>query len=169
MGLEEHRQHSEKMPGARCAIVSISDSRTKETDESGRTARELFEAAGHVISFYRIVPNEPQAIAETLRQLVGSSIDLILTIGGTGISKKDGTVEAVQPFIARPLPGFGELFRQYSLPDIGTATILSRAMMGITPEGKLIVCIPGSISAARTALEKILLKELGHLVWELRK
>jgi molybdenum cofactor biosynthesis protein B len=169
MGLEEHRRHSEKMPGARCAILTISDSRRKDTDESGRAARELFEAAGYSIAHYKIIPNDRKTISDTLRDLLGTSIDLIYTIGGTGISKKDGTIEAVTPLITRPLPGFGELFRHYSMPDIGSAAILSRAMMGITSEGKIIVCTPGSINAVRTALEKILLKELGHLIWELRK
>lgn len=157
------------MPGARCAILTVSDSRTKETDESGRTARELLEGNGHTISFYKIIPNDFGVIADTLRDLLTKSVDLILTIGGTGVSKKDGTVEAVSPFLARVLPGFGELFRHYSLPDIGSAAILTRALMGISQDGKILVCTPGSISAVRTALEKILLKELGHLVWELRK
>ncbi len=169
MGVEEHRRHGEKMPGARCAILTISDSRTKDTDESGRVARELLEGAGHAISFYKILPNNAPAIAEALRQLSTTAVDFILTIGGTGISKKDGTIEAVAPFLSRQLPGFGELFRYYSLPDIGTAAILSRAMMGITADGQIIVCTPGSISAVRLAFEKILLKELMHLVWELRK
>jgi molybdenum cofactor biosynthesis protein B len=169
MGLEEHRRESEKIPGARCAILTISDSRTKETDDSGRTARELLEGAGHSIALYKILPNDPAAIAETLRELLRSSVDVVLTIGGTGISRRDGTIDAVAPMIARPLPGFGELFRHYSLPDIGTAAILSRAQMGVTAEGRILVCIPGSISAVRLALERILLKELMHLVWELRK
>jgi molybdenum cofactor biosynthesis protein B len=169
MGVEEHRAQAEKMPGARCAVLTISDKRTKETDESGRIARSLLEASGHTISFYKILPNEIEPIREALRGLCGAAVDLILTIGGTGISTRDGTVEAVRPLIARELPGFGELFRAWSVPDVGTAVILSRATMGLTKEGKLLVAVPGSIAAVRLALERILLKELGHLIWELRK
>lgn len=169
MSVEEHRAAGERMPGARCAVLSVSDSRTKETDDSGKLARELLEAAGHSIGYYGVVPNDPDSLREAMRTCVGTSIDLVLTIGGTGISARDRTIETAQGFIDREMPGFGELFRYLSMADIGPSVILTRAMMGLTAEGRLIVCVPGSKAAVRLALEQVLLKELGHLVWELRK
>jgi molybdenum cofactor biosynthesis protein B len=169
MGIEEHREQAEKMPGARCAVLTVSDSRTKETDESGKLARELLEAGGHTLGYYAVVPNDPEALRAALEACLGGAIDLVLTIGGTGIGSRDRTVETASQFIERELPGFGELFRYHSLADIGASVILTRATMGITRDGKILVCTPGSKAAVRLALEKILLKELGHLVWELRK
>ena len=166
MALEEHRRHK---PVVRCAILTVSDTRTPDTDDSGRVARELLSGQGHEISDHRIAANDAAAISASLRELLAGAADLVLTIGGTGVSKKDLTVDAASPFLARILPGFGELFRYYSLSDIGSAVILSRALMGVTAQGKLVVCTPGSIAAVRLALEKILLKELGHLIGELRK
>jgi molybdenum cofactor biosynthesis protein B len=169
MSLEAHRAAGERIPGARCAVVTVSDSRTKETDDSGRLARELLEGAGHSIAYYGIVPNEPDAIRGTLATCLGAAVDAILTIGGTGVSARDRTLETAREFFDRELPGFGELFRYWSLAEIGSAVILTRASMGISKEGKVIVCVPGSRAAVRLALEKILLKELGHLLAELRR
>ena len=169
MSLELHRAAADRIPGARCAIVTVSDSRTKETDDSGKLARTLLEGAGHSISYYGIVPNKPEAIRDTLKTCLGATIDLVLTIGGTGVSARDLTIETAREYFDREMPGFGELFRSLSLPEIGSAVILTRAAMGVSREGKVVVCSPGSKAAVRLALEKIVLKELGHLLAELRK
>lgn len=169
MSLEAHRAAADRLPGARCAIVTISDSRTKETDDSGRLARDLLEGAGHSIAYYGIVPNDPGLIRETLGACLGASVDTIITIGGTGVSARDRTLETAREFFDRELPGFGELFRYWSLAEIGSAVILTRASMGISKGGKVIACLPGSKAAIRLAMEKILLKELGHLLAELRR
>jgi molybdenum cofactor biosynthesis protein B len=95
--------------------------------------------------------------------------DLLVTIGGTGISRKDVSVDAVRPLIKKELPGFGELFRAFSMKDIGTATILSRVFLGITEKGRIIVALPGSEGAVRLGLEGILVSQLQHLLWELRR
>ena len=169
MSLEQHRAAADRIPGARCAIVTVSDSRTKETDDSGKLARILIEEAGNSISYYGIVPNRPEALRETLTSCLGATVDMVLTIGGTGVSARDRTIETAREFFDREMPGFGELFRSLSLPEIGSAVILTRAAMGISREGKVVVCTPGSKAAVRLALEKIVLKELGHLISELRK
>ncbi|MGI0149791.1 MAG: MogA/MoaB family molybdenum cofactor biosynthesis protein, partial [Thermoplasmata archaeon] len=132
VSIESHRAAGDRLPGARCALVTVSDSRTKENDDSGKLARDLLAAAGHSISYYGIVPNEPDAIRETLKTCLGAAVDLVLTIGGTGVSARDRTIETARTLFDREMPGFGELFRALSLPEIGSAVILTRAAMGIS-------------------------------------
>jgi molybdenum cofactor biosynthesis protein B len=166
MGAHDHKEKAAREAVARCAVLTVTDSKTRETDVSGRRAEELLKGAGHEVPLRRIVPNAEvsTAVAAALRDH-----DVVLTIGGTGPSRKDGSVEAVRPLLAKELPGFGEMFRALSVKEIGTAAILSREVLGTTSDGKVAVCLPGSESAVRLAVEDILLPELKHLLWELRR
>ncbi|HEX7899647.1 MAG TPA: molybdopterin-binding protein [Planctomycetota bacterium] len=166
MGAHDHKEKAAREAVARVAILTVTDSKTRETDVSGRRAEELLKGAGHDVLLRAIVPNAGVATAvETALR----DHDLVLTIGGTGPSRKDGSVEAARPLIAKELPGFGEMFRALSVKEIGTAAILSRAVLGTTSQGKILVCLPGSEGAVRLAVEDILLPELKHLLWELRR
>jgi molybdenum cofactor biosynthesis protein B len=169
VAIEEHRARAAKIPPARFAILSVTDKRTRETDDSGILASGLLEKHGHAVSRREIVPNDPDRIREAISSCLASDVQVVLTIGGTGVSPRDRTVETAAGFIERVMPGFGELFRQLSRSEIGSAVILSRAVMGVTPGGQLIICTPGSKGAVRLALEEIVLKELGHILGELRR
>ena len=168
MGAHDHREHAEKESSARCAILTVTDSKTRETDTSGRRAFEILQKFGHTVVLHEIVPNERKKVADAAEKALKEA-DVLLTIGGTGASRRDGTVEAVRPLLEKELPGFGELFRSLSAREIGTAAILSRALLGVTSAGKVVVALPGSEGAVRLALEEILVNELKHLLWELRR
>lgn len=166
MAVHEHR--SDPRP-VRCAVVTVSDTRTPETDESGRVARAGLEKAGHEVMAHTIVPNDPEAIRAELARLRREGAQFVLTNGGTGISRRDRTLEAVAPLLERRLPGFGELFRNLSYDEIGAAAILSRADLGVTADGLIVACVPGSRNAVKLAVEGILARELAHLARELAK
>ena len=169
MGAKDHHEAASKDEiVARVAILTVTDSRTRETDTSGRGAFELFRKFGHTVVEHEVVPNDRKKVAARAKAALKDA-DLVVTIGGTGISRKDVSVDAVRPLIEKELPGFGELFRAFSVKDIGTATILSRVLLGVTKEGKLVAALPGSEAAVRLGLEGILLHELKHLLWELRR
>jgi molybdenum cofactor biosynthesis protein B len=168
MPYEEHIVESAGEHG-RCAVVTLSDTRTEETDKSGRRIRELLGAAGHVITRYQIIPDDPGRLHALLAELLGSDdVDVILTNGGTGISKRDQTVPVIEKMISSPIPGFGELFRMLSYQQIGSGAMLSRAVAGIAG-GKLIFAMPGSTPAVELAMTQLVLPELKHLLHELRK
>lgn len=163
-----HRDHKEAARGpVDCAVVTVSDTRTKETDESGPLAIRLLEAAGHRVQSYLIVPDEPARIRDAIEGLVGTCRAVLLN-GGTGISRRDGTYEVVSGLLEKRLDGFGELFRWLSFQEIGPPAMLSRALAGVYRE-TLIVATPGSPDAVRLALEKLVVPELSHLVWETRR
>lgn len=165
MGAKDHRESAESH-AVRCAVLVVSDSRTEKSDASGKLAVALIRKAGHEAADPRIVPND----GTLLREAIDSSpADVVVTIGGTGPSARDLTIETVRPLLAKELPGFGELFRARSLTEIGTATILTRALLGVLPSGRVVACAPGSAAAVRLALEDILLPELKHLVWDVRR
>lgn len=168
MGAKDHREGSEKEASARCAILTVSDTKTPDTDTSGKAAFEIFRKFGHTVVSHGLVPNERRKIAGAAEKAIQEA-DLLVTIGGTGASRKDISVESVRGMIEKELPGFGEMFRSLSAKEIGTAAILSRAVLGITGEGKIILCLPGSENAVRLGLEGILMNELKHLLWELRR
>jgi molybdenum cofactor biosynthesis protein B len=150
-------------------VVTVSDTRTLETDESGKEAERLLIAGGHRSAGRAVVPDDPTAIAGALRdRLADPAIDAVLLTGGTGVSRRDVTPEVVRSFLDLELPGFGELFRTLSHGRIGSAALLSRALGGIAA-GKPLFCLPGSRAAVVLALEELILPELGHLVGELRK
>ena len=168
MSVKEHQAAAAGKQTARCAVFTVSDTRKRETDTSGRAAAEIFKKFGHPVVIHEIIPNVKKKVAANVITAL-RDVDLVLTIGGTGVSHKDVSVDAVRPLMKKELPGFGELFRAFSVKDIGTATILSRACLGISEKGKVIVALPGSEAAVRLGLEGILMAELPHLLSELRR
>lgn len=159
---EEHRRQAPQR--LRFAVVTVSDTRNLETDSSGLLLAERLTSVGHELVDRRIVPDEPQEIAQEVQRFSHqSTLDVLLLTGGTGISPRDQTPEAVRPLLEVELPGFGELFRMLSFQEIGPAAMLSRALAG--RRGSLLIfCLPGSTNAVRLALDKILIPELPHLV-----
>jgi molybdenum cofactor biosynthesis protein B len=150
-------------------VVTVSDTRTVETDSSGRLAKELLSAAGHTITGYTILRDEPAEVAALIRRIADEgTADAILTSGGTGVSSRDSTIEAIGSLLDKRLDGFGELFRMLSYAEIGAAAMLSRAVAGLHRH-VVVFATPGSSNAVRLALEKLILPELGHLVGEMRK
>lgn len=166
---EEHQSAAQPIV-ARCAIVTLSDTRTPATDKSGARIRELLESDGHVVSDHQIIPDDPDRLGVTLDALLSrDDVDAILTTGGTGISRRDATVPVIENLIAQPLPGFGELFRMLSWEQVGSGAMLSRAIAGITKSGKLIFAMPGSTKAVELAMTKLIVPEIRHILRELRK
>jgi molybdenum cofactor biosynthesis protein B len=167
---QSHRAESAALAPIRCAVITVSDSRTIETDESGLLIQELLAHAGHVVAEYALLKNDEGLVrSRTGALLERAEIDAILLTGGTGLGSRDRTVEAVRPLLEKELPGFGELFRMVSFQEqIGAAAILSRAVAG-GANGKLVVSMPGSRAAVELALTRILLPELRHTIRELRR
>ncbi len=167
MGYHDHQQraHIESPEPIRCGIITVSDTRTFETDTSGVAIRAALTQAGHDVVRYNIVHDEPAQIATLVRTLASEGCKLIITNGGTGIARRDSTFEAIDGLLEKRLPGFGELFRMLSYDDIGPGAMLSRATAGIHA-GALVFCLPGATAAVRLALEKLIMPELSHLIWE---
>jgi molybdenum cofactor biosynthesis protein B len=167
---ESVHKHRESAPETvRVAILTISDTRTRETDTGGDVAEELLRDAGHEIVARRIVRDEVAGIRNNLVDLLASSdVDAVVTTGGTGISARDTTYEVVERMIEKKLEGFGEIFRMLSYEEIGAAAIMSRALAGAVGT-KFVASLPGSRNAVRLAVEKLLVPELAHVVFELRK
>ena len=164
MGYHEHKEKSPR--NVSCAIFTISDTRMEETDESGRLLRERLIQNGHSVIQYSILKNDANDIRQKIQDLLRQdAVQVIITSGGTGLSRRDITVETVLPMLEKKLDGFGELFRFLTFQELGTASIMSRAMAGAV-RGKVIICIPGSLGAVRLAIDKIILPEIGHMVRE---
>lgn len=165
--VDEHRADAPK--ALNLAVMTVSDTRTMETDTSGALIVSMAEAAGHRIAERVIVPDEPDRMTPLLRDFAArGDLHAILITGGTGISPRDRTFETVSALIDRPIPGFGELFRMLSYAEIGSACILSRAVGGLI--GAVVVLVmPGSRAAVDLAMNRIILPELPHLVREARK
>lgn len=160
-----HVEHRTAGPRAvRCFVLTVSDTRTEETDSSGRAIREMLTAAGHEVTGSAIVKDEPGDVVRVVSdQLDTPQVQVVITTGGTGLTSRDRTYEAIAGLLDKRLDGFGELFRMLSYHDIGPAAMLSRAVAGAA-RGKVIVALPGSEAAVRLAMQKLLLPELGHLV-----
>jgi molybdenum cofactor biosynthesis protein B len=158
-------EHKARAPqSVRCFILTISDTRTEDTDTSGRAIADLLVASGHQVAGRTIVKDDPDLVRSTIeRQLAAPDVHAIITTGGTGITSRDSTYEAVNGLLQKRLDGFGELFRMLSYEQIGSAAIMSRACAGLAA-GRIVVCLPGSEAAVRLAMEKLLIPELGHLV-----
>jgi molybdopterin adenylyltransferase len=158
-------EHKARAPqSVRCCVVTVSDTRTEATDASGRAIADLLAAAGHVVLGRTIVKDEPALVRATLeRQLAGDGVQAIITTGGTGITSRDNTYEVVSALLQKRLDGFGELFRMLSFEQIGPAAMMSRACAGLV-SGRILVSLPGSEAAARLAMERLVIPELGHLV-----
>jgi molybdenum cofactor biosynthesis protein B len=163
-------EHKAQAPRAvSCYIITVSDTRTEATDTSGRAIAELLTAAGHQIAGRTIVRDEPALVRSAIdRELAARHAQVIITTGGTGITSRDSTFEAVDALIEKRLDGFGELFRMLSYEQIGPAAMLTRATAGLAA-GRILVSLPGSEAAVRLAMEKLLLPELGHLVQQAAK
>jgi molybdenum cofactor biosynthesis protein B len=178
MSTQEHREQARDRKAV-CAVLTISDTRTKATDKGGRTIIDALEAAGHTVAAYEIVRDEPAQIEAQLRAWLGVSggggglrlasnekkFDLICTTGGTGIASRDTTIEVVERLLTKRLDGFGELFRMLSWPEVGAAAMLSRAVGGLSGE-TLLFTMPGSVNAVGLAMSRLIVPELPHLVWE---
>lgn len=150
-------------------IVTVSDTRTPETDSSGRLISALLEERGHRVSGRTLLKDEPGDVRQAVTALVNdSSVDVVITTGGTGITARDSTFEAIDGLLQKRLAGFGELFRMLSYHEIGAAAMLSRATAGLAGRTVILV-LPGSEPAVRLAMEKLVLPELGHLVREARR
>lgn len=150
------------------AVVTVSDSRTPETDTNAHYLREAIAAAGHRVVEYRLLRDEPAQIAAALDELTAGEARIILFNGGTGISTRDTTFDALDARLEKRLPGFGELFRMLSYGQVGAAAMLSRATAG-TYRGRVVISVPGSPAAVQLAWEKLLASELGHLAWEIAR
>lgn len=167
-GLQEHRAAAPRS-GIAIGVLTVSDTRTLETDHSGGLIVSMVEAAGHRIVLRGILRDDPERIGDWLDDRIDrADVSAVLITGGTGISPRDQTFETVHGRLTKPLPGYGELFRMLSYAEIGSAAILSRALGGLM--GPIVVLtMPGSKAAVRLAMEKIILPELGHLVREATK
>ncbi len=149
-----------------CAVLTISDTRTPETDRSGQLIHERLATAGHRVGVYHILKDEPDLIRQTLAQLP-TSIEVILLNGGTGIAPRDTTYDAIATLLDKSLPGFGELFRMLSYEEVQSRAMASRAIAG-TWGDRLVFSMPGSSNAVKLAMDKLILPEIVHLVQQLR-
>jgi molybdenum cofactor biosynthesis protein B len=164
MGHREHKEHALKRVD--CAVITVSDSRTREDDESGAVIRGMLERHAHRVVSYDVLPDDEDLIRTSVANLRDAgTVRVLIVNGGTGLSSRDRTPEAVSPLMTRVLPGFGELFRYLSFRDIGSAGILSRASAGVV--GSMVTfLLPGSPEAARLAMTELILPEMAHLVFE---
>ncbi|WP_250121271.1 MogA/MoaB family molybdenum cofactor biosynthesis protein [Chroococcidiopsis sp. CCMEE 29] len=152
-----------------CAVITVSDTRSPETDRSGQMIQQLLLDAGHTVGAYTIVKDEPTQIQTQMQVLANNSeLDAVIFNGGTGIAPRDTTYDAIESLLEKTLPGFGELFRWLSYQEIGSRAIASRAIAGVY-QGKLIFSIPGSTNGVKLAMQQLILPELSHLVGQLRK
>ncbi len=168
-----HREHATGK-SARCAVLTVSDSRTADSDTGGKIIIESLRGTGHTVSDYTLVKDEPTQIEKQLKSWLALQsptpnpqppLHAIFTTGGTGIARRDTTVEVVRRLLDKELEGFGELFRMLSYDQVGPAAMLSRAVAGLAGD-TLIFTLPGSPNAVRLALEKLIVPELPHMVWE---
>jgi molybdenum cofactor biosynthesis protein B len=165
MSSAQHKSIAARQGPVPIAIVTVSDSRTPETDVNAAYLREQITAAGHHVAAYRLIKDEPDQVASVLDELAASQARVILFNGGTGISPRDRTFDVLSRKLEKTLPGFGELFRMLSYEQVGAAAMLSRATAGVYHQ-KVIVSTPGSPAAVQLAWEKLIAPELAHLAWE---
>jgi molybdenum cofactor biosynthesis protein B len=152
-----------------CFVLTVSDTRTEDTDTSGRAIRELLTAAGHRVEGHAIVKDEPAEVTRVVSEwLSQKQAQVIITTGGTGLTSRDSTYEAISELLEKKIDGFGELFRMISYKEIGPAAMLSRAVAGAV-RGKVVVALPGSENAVRLACRELLIPELAHLVQQVSK
>ncbi len=170
VSLPSHKEHKEQAPArVGCMVITCSDTRTPETDTSGWLIRKELEGAGHEVVAYHLVKDEPTLITALIQQAARNKrIQAVLINGGTGISRRDSTFEAVDALLEKRLVGFGEIFRYLTYQDIGSAAIMSRATAGLYKH-RVVISTPGSEGAVRLAMEKLVLPELGHMLREATK
>ena len=167
-GKIEHHHKAESMPPARISIVTVSDTRTEETDVNGRYLKDRITAAGLVLVDYAIVPDEPVRIDDLIETFIKTDTQIILFNGGTGLSKRDTTYDVISRKLEKTMPGFGEIFRLLSYEQVGAAAMFSRAVAGVY-KGKVIISTPGSPAAVQLAWEKLIAPEIRHLAWEVNR
>ncbi|NOU09576.1 MAG: MogA/MoaB family molybdenum cofactor biosynthesis protein [Nitrospira sp.] len=170
MSTPTHHEHKDHAPSSiGCMVITCSDTRTQETDTSGQLICKLLEAQGHTIVEYHLVKDDPAQIQLWIaRGTSNEHVQAVIINGGTGISRRDSTFEAVDEMLEKRLSGFGEIFRYLTYQEIGSPAIMTRATAGIVND-RVLFSIPGSENAVRLAMEKLILAELGHLVKELSK
>lgn len=161
MDVHEHRKHS--LTNLKVGVITASDSRTEETDSSGKLIREMLEGAGHSVVYYQIVPDSTERIAAAVVERL-SALDAIIVNGGTGLAPRDSTVEALRPLLEKEIEGFGEIFRMLSFQEIGAAAMLSRALAGVR-DGRFVAALPGSTAGCRLAMERLIIPEIGHIAY----
>ena len=160
---------AEAPDSVRCAVLTVSDTRTLDTETSGRTIAELLVEAGHTVSDRRVVKDSPDDVYEAVtKAIINARVRAVITTGGTGLARRDSTFEALTSHFEKRIDGFGELFRMLSYQEIGAAAMLSRATAGII-RGAVVFMLPGSEAAVRLATTKLIIPELGHIVRELTK
>ena len=160
----EHKAAAPSRVG--CYVITVSDTRTEATDTGGRAIADLLTKAGHDVAGRAIVKDDAELLRDCIgRQLANPSVQAIITTGGTGISSRDSTYEAVSAMLSKRIDGYGEIFRALSFQEIGAAAMLSRAVAG-TVGGRVLISLPGSEAAVRLAMEQLVVPELGHLVRE---
>lgn len=165
MGAEDHREKAGH-GSVIVAIVTVSDTRTPETDLNRQYIEQRMMELGHKVAAYRLIKDEPDQVASVLDELVSlDDVRIVLFNGGTGIAPRDTTYDVISRKLEKPLPGFGELFRMLSYQEVGAAAMLSRATAGVYRQ-TLIVSMPGSTNAVQVAMEKLILPEINHLAWE---
>jgi molybdenum cofactor biosynthesis protein B len=169
VGAHEHKQHAKAGPPVRCAVITVSDTRTAATDQGGDLARKLLGQAGHLVVRSELLRDQPDQVAALVRSLAEQGeVDAVVLTGGTGVSRRDRTYEAISALLDRRLDGFGELFRMLSFHQVGSAAMLSRAVGGICGS-MLVFALPGSPAAVELAIEKLIAPELSHLAREVRR
>jgi len=152
----------------RVAVLTVSDTRTGATDSSGQAIRALLEEAGHAVTASAIVRDDPEAVTRFVLEQLAADAQVVITTGGTGITSRDSTFEAIDALLDKRLDGFGELFRMLSYHDIGPAAMMSRACAGLA-RGKVVIALPGSERAVRLAMTKLVVPEIRHLVQQASK
>jgi molybdenum cofactor biosynthesis protein B len=164
---QEHREKSFKEVA--CSIITVNSLATPETDRGGKEIKNSLEGAAHSVLLYRIVKDTEEEIEKAVKEIaLYEKIQVIILTGGTGLSRRDVTFETIEALLEKKISGFGELFRSMSYQEIGPVAMMSRATAGIY-QGKLVFSLPGSASAVRLAMEKLILPELGHMVWDLNR
>ena len=166
MAVHEHKNKAHRT--VRCAVITLSDTRDETTDKSGKRIKDLLAEQEQPVTSYQILKDEPDQITAAVRDLLAQpDVDVIITNGGTGIAPRDTTFEAIQGLLEKEIPGFGEMFRMLSYADIGPAAMLTRATAGVA-QGKVIISLPGSTGAVELGMTKLVLPELGHMLFLLR-
>ena len=167
-GSTAHRAHARELGPVAIALVTVSDSRTPDDDDNGAWLTSRIEEGGHRVCDYRVLPDEPDQIVAALEECAASEAQIVLFNGGTGISKRDSTYDAISSRLEKTLTGFGELFRMLSYDQVGAAAMFSRATAGVYA-GAVIISTPGSPAAVQLAWEKLIEPELAHLAWEIAR
>lgn len=165
MGADDHRQQAGNQPIG-VGIVTVSDTRTPETDKNHHYLQPRLEELGHFVAAYRIIKDEPDQVEQALNDMAANpDARIVIFNGGTGIAPRDTTYDVISRLLEKTLPGFGELFRMLSWDEVGAAAMLSRATAGVY-RNTVVFSTPGSTNAVKTAVEKLILPELNHLAWE---